>query len=172
MSFSCSGVYAAICAACTTCLNSGNEFFFTEGAQCTPDCPVIRTPYCVPSILNYFCPTYTDTASYAYPIATNKYSAPCSQQLSQPTSFSCYESEVYKRRVATISGIIGACCAVWIIHMIVVGVMARRRRLDICYHVCLASVCGPFAWVCLMRAQRKQDESAVRTGNVLAQVNK
>jgi len=72
-------------------------------------------------------------------------------------------------------GIIIACCVVWIIHMIVVGFVARRRRLkpfDICYHVCLASVCGPFAWICLVRAQRNQDESTVSTGNEMIQINK
>ncbi len=158
--FSCSGVYAAICAACTTCLNSGKEFLFTEDLESTEG-PVIRTPYCVSSILDFVCKTDTNSDSFTYHTATSKNSAPCSEQLGQFTLMSCVNSEGFKRRVATITGVLIACCVVWIIHMIAVGVVARRRRLapfDIFYHVCLASVCGPFAWICLMRAQRKQDD--------------
>ena len=81
-----------------------------------------------------------------------------------------YNSPSYQQAVNGLIGGLVTFFVLWIINMVAIGVVTRRRGLNPAVYVALAFFCGVFAWICVACSQPQQQVIVVTNGAPMGQM--
>ena len=81
-----------------------------------------------------------------------------------------YNSPSYQQAVNGLIGGLVTFFILWILNMVAIGIVTRRRGLNPAVYVALAFFCGVFAWICVACSQPQQSVIVVTSGTPMGQM--
>ena len=93
-----------------------------------------------------------------------------SSSSSNPNCNYYYNNASYQQAVNGLIGGLVTFFILWILNMVAIGIVTRRRGLNPAVYVALAFFCGVFAWICVACSQPQQQVVVVTSGTPMGQM--
>jgi hypothetical protein len=174
---SCSGSSPQNCLTCLSCTSAGYYWYQPSGTNCASG------GSCVGSTSSMQCTSYGGPVRFTVDSSAcsgcnmqgclTQYSGNrnCNSNYNSGSCFNDYNDGAYQQAVNALIGGLVTFFVLWIINMVAIGVVTRRRGLNPAVYVALAFFCGVFAWICVACSQPQQSVVVVTSsGTPMGQV--